>query len=59
MVLTVSQTKFYHNPEETKQQKHLVWKENSTFKNFHFESKILISRQNAFLQEEIAQILKL
>ena len=29
------------------------------FKNFHFERKVLISHQNAFLQVEIAQILKI
>ena len=59
MVLKVSQTKFYRIPPEKKRQTFSFKKNFSTFKNFHFERNVLISRLNAFFQGENAQILKL
>ena len=49
MVLKVSQTKFYRIRPEKKRQTFSFKKNFSTFKNFHFERNVLISRLNFYI----------
>ena len=59
MILKNSETKFYNIKAEKKLPNIQFQKHFSTFKKFHFVSKMLTRHQNAFLQAEIAQIMKL